>query len=543
MSRKSVIFSLTVLAFSITSTLAVHISPAKGSIQIEGHITQDTIWAGTYLLVNQTYVDGGVTLTIMPGASVEFAEGLSLVIEGSLEAVGTDLEPIIFTSNRGSPNPGDWNTIVFKGSSSEQFHLEHARITYAVSGVTVESVGLAVIEESEISNCSENGIMIVEESNVVIKRNLIRHNRNGIATNKGTVLTGIIISSNTISSNSENGVFLGSYDHPSTGYFQWIYNVSLSSNNVSSNGKNGVYIFNIGGVVYNITFYSNVICCNSEHGARLYCFNGMYNVTFSSNAVASNGESGIYVGARRHSNQTFDLSFLDNIISANHQKGIWINGRIKAEIARNSISYNCYGIHYTEATGNLAEYNDIYSNSYGVNVTLGATVDARLNYWGDSCGPYHPSLNPEGKSNPVNSDGTDLAFVPFLALNNSGINTRPVAVLSAEKETVSVNQTLVFIAFGSEDDGQIEHYFFDFGDGTGSGWTSKSTAMHAYAEEGGYNATLIVRDNFGVESLDGRPVRVTINVVPEFQVSIAVLLLASATFLAFCLKKARRSLG
>ena len=537
MGRKLPFSILIILVFA--STIAdYHLTTAKAIVLVEGHITADTTWTpfNTYLVINNTYIDPNATLTIEPGVQVQFADNSSLIVEGSLFAFGTDAGPIVFEPSRvvedpPEPYPGAWNTICFKGNSSEQFLLEHAKVKYAVHGVTIESLDLATIKRSEISNCSENGIMLIGESNVIIEENTIKHNKNGIATNQAEVLTGIIFNNNTISNNQENGVYLYGYSGY-TGYFQWIYNVTFSHNTISSNGKNGVYLYNAGGHIYNITFFSNTISSNGKNGVFLYSYSSMYNVTFSSNIVTSNDENGIYTAAQRHHKQMFDLMMQDNIISANHQKGIWINGGINARLTNNSVSYNLFGVFYTRTSDNLAEYNDIYCNFYGMNVTLGASVNAKRNYWGQPTGPYHPSWNSEGKGNPVNGDRTDLAFNPFLTSNQGHINLRPHALLLANTITVNFNETVIFDASGSADDGQIDYYYFDFGDGTKSGWIPQPVIAHKYTEEGKYNATLIVMDELGVTSLDGNAIYVTITVVPELPSPFILQLFMITTILA-----------
>ncbi|MDD5088144.1 MAG: T9SS type A sorting domain-containing protein, partial [bacterium] len=40
------------------------------------------------------------------------------------------------------------------------------------------------------------------------------------------------------------------------------------------------------------------------------------------------------------------------------------------------------------------------------------TLDARYNYWGDPSGPYHPTLNPEGRGDTLVQDS--ILFIPWL---------------------------------------------------------------------------------------------------------------------------------
>ena len=734
---------------------------------VSGHITQDTTWVvmeSPYRATSDVTVDSGVQLAIEPGVEVQFDDGYSLVVEGSLNATGTETNPIIFTSSSTSPSEGIWSTITFEGSANESFRLEHGIIQYATNGITIASLGAAIIENNDISNNSQCGIMLIGQSNAYIKENTIKNNEKGIATSgygahSGITITGnailsnknmgiclysegvgyadlynvtishndvsnngdagialessasssayggyaesyvynINISSNTVSSNQGMGismhsvgwsyrsapeVWLGSgysYAHNVTirlntvtsnnnggisvvsggdgiGYGEgkgYLYDVSVSSNFATLNGGNGIslcgyglgdygygcgygYVYDVsvsynqvssniadgiivwagesycacsylyqsevchniatlnggngirlgsseGGEIYNVTVSSNVASSNrgngidlyslgyariydvivssntvlanegdgmsiSAHGLERYSDADIYNITISSNkilenlqngiylyslgyqwgdpegniygvvlsnnTISSNNENGVYSEALYHNSELiYDLVLHENTISANRQKGIWINGGINANLTLNSICYNMFGVFYTKTTNNSANNNDIYRNSYGMNVTSDATVNAEYDYWGDLSGPFHAPLNPDGKGNPVNGNGTDLDFMPFLTDPVGQINERPLASLSTDKTVAATNETVTLDGSTSTDDNQIELYFFDYGDGTNSRWTASPTVIHKYASAGVYNATLIVMDNLGVTSLDGNLTFVTITVM------------------------------
>jgi len=255
----------------------------------------------------------------------------------------------------------------------------------------------------------------------------------------------VTLSSNEVSSNDKNGVYIHSYGYgnghdygPGYGY---IYHLAFLFNNVSLNGEDGLCLYSYGyggsyydeygyGYIYDISFSSCTISSNIKNGVYLYSdashgypygegygyeYGFIYNVTLSSSMVSSNKENGVYANAKDHNTESmFDLGISNNTISTNYQKGVWVEGGINANLSRNSISNNAYGVFYTITANNLAEYNDIYCNSYGMNVTDGATVNAEYNYWGDKNGPYHESLNSNGKGNSVNGNGEDLDFIPFL---------------------------------------------------------------------------------------------------------------------------------
>lgn len=77
----------------------------------------------------------------------------------------------------------------------------------------------------------------------------------------------------------------------------------------------------------------------------------------------------------------------------------------------------------------------------------------------------------------------------------------PIAILSASPTIVDVGEYVTFDASASYDlDGNVEYYWFDYGDGSDSGWVSSPTITHSYTETGVYHAKLKVRDNDGLES-------------------------------------------
>jgi len=348
-----------------------------------------------------------------------------------------------------------------------------------------------------------------------------------------SLIYNVTFSSNDILSNSGEGVYLYSEGGGTYGSYKgYIYDVTFSFNNASFNTGNGIYLsacaYGISNPVcayssiFNVTFLSNNVLFNSGSGIYMYSvgfydssygacsYAYIYNMIVSSNVISSNKENGVYAVAKDHYGAEFDLTLSDNTVSANRQKGIWIDGAIIANLTRNSISYNTYGVFYIRTVNNLAQYNDIYRNSFGMNVTDGATVNAENDYWGDPSGPYHESLNVNGTGNSVNGDGVDFDFIPFLTDPVSQINDRPIAMFIVDKTLVITNEAVAFDASASTDDGQIEYYFFDFGDGTNSSWITSPMVSYQYTSHGIYNATLIVMDDLGVTSQEGNLVYVTI---------------------------------
>ena len=81
------------------------------------------------------------------------------------------------------------------------------------------------------------------------------------------------------------------------------------------------------------------------------------------------------------------------------------------------------GIRCVDCTLPTVRYCNIYDNDgYGIfNEQPNFVTDAEYNWWGDSTGPYHPTLNPGGLGDTV---GDWVDFIPWLCW--PGIEDRPV---------------------------------------------------------------------------------------------------------------------
>ncbi len=102
-----------------------------------GTISGAKVWlpGRTYSVTGDITVASGGTLTLSPGAIVKFAAGKSLIINsnGTLRALGTRAQPIIFTSHKDDtvggdtngdgvstlPNLGDWGMVKLNGGTGD----------------------------------------------------------------------------------------------------------------------------------------------------------------------------------------------------------------------------------------------------------------------------------------------------------------------------------------------------------------------------------------------------------------------------------------
>ncbi len=793
MKKRFVLLTLIMLlAASITACYRTW--PVGAVNWVEGHLTSDTTWVSndTYRVIGDTYVDSGVTLTVTPGVRVEFADGFSLKVEGSLNATGTPTEPIVFTSSRTQPAPGAWGDIEFRANNSGHFTLKYCRIEYANHAIIINSPAEEIIVQNEFVNNSESGIHIYGDSNATITGNTITFNKNGITSEEAVVsnvrivnnsishnmgegmhiqasgnnfsrLSDITITNNVISNNSGSGINLNSlartddpYTYESHAYienvlvsenqvtsngqdgiiveaegrcseyllnvrkgYSYIDNLTVASNVVSSNEGNGIFVHsqgygffgesygNIqntlitsnngtengnngleifsegvtdgsyasggGGVIQNVTITNDTFSSNGQDGIQLFSKgqadimsvssisaveitrndassnkgNGIslltnsqgsrggdasinattisgnkalsneengfliqphtreqayvQNIQFQENEASLNGQNGLMIApiSRRFLTENIEIEktttllnaengiavhhfgvqlpnfpvtayyeeFVVNvtirncITSRNGERGFSIepdpqfyitnpaynrydNGAIEeltvenstiiandvgificppvsspqgqtTEIAYNSIRDNHLAIEIVDEQNNSVHYNDIFENNNGMNITDVATADAENNYWGDESGPYHYSLNPNGKGNSVGGNGMNLKFIPFLTSPTMPVDLPPTALLFLQNSTVYLNETIEFDASNSTDRTGIRFWSFDFGDGTNTKWTSTSTIAHYYSATGTYNVIVSVMNDEGLIGQNSSLVKVQVKAIPE----------------------------
>jgi hypothetical protein len=122
---------------------------------VSGTISSNTTWSGRCKVVGTVTVNSGVTLTIKPCATVEFAPGTSLIVNSKLKAQGTSSSRITFTSTGGT-SLGSWGTITLNGSGANRSIIEYANIQYGTE-IDVLNAWNVAIQNSNIRN-TINGV-------------------------------------------------------------------------------------------------------------------------------------------------------------------------------------------------------------------------------------------------------------------------------------------------------------------------------------------------------------------------------------------------
>ena len=103
-------------------------------IDVGGSIATDTTWTfdnSPYIITDTVTVEAGVTLTIEAGVTVRTTVDQDLIVLGHLEAVGTAVAPILFTSID-DLNTNSWPGLDIHGSANFEkllFQRESNKLT------------------------------------------------------------------------------------------------------------------------------------------------------------------------------------------------------------------------------------------------------------------------------------------------------------------------------------------------------------------------------------------------------------------------------
>lgn len=314
--------------FLITSYV---LKPAPPSPHLKaGMIAHDETWSGEILITDTVVVLKGVTLTIGPGTIVKFKHyrgyrepwrRLSLVIRGTLRAVGTPDKRIWFTSDAEDPINGDWSMIRFKDASGETIikyaviefdqhglNLWHSSFTISHcivrwnnwEGIYLESYCAPIIEYCMIYENGYNGIAMERFNTATVRYNTVmRSGTNGIHVDASHA----IIEHNVIVENRANGVSVDD-----NGEIEVSYNTIARNNDAGIGGGEGENNIN--------AFFNNI----TENNIGVYC--PQYATLFVNN---NNVYGNLYEG----------FNVKDSRVSADARNNWW--GTTDEEVVRDKI--------------------------------------------------------------------------------------------------------------------------------------------------------------------------------------------------------------
>jgi hypothetical protein len=319
------------------------------------------------------------TIYVHPDSSVSSIQaGLNLAGAGDTVLVG----PGTYTENLVWPavesiklfgELGAESTIVDAGGSGNALCMEDGGFdkTTVVAGLTFQNA---------VGTFWGGGIYL-NGTSPVIRDCIVRDN---VGANDG----GGILSHNFGEPTLQSNVITGNYAYEGGGIAGTAANPSIFYNLIYGNeavNGGGISLFKTDNVVRNNEIFDNV----STYGAGIYCYQTVAEI--KRNEIHGNhaGErgGGVFVSAA-------EVLVTDNGIYSNVSDSL--GGGVYVDFAW--CTFNSNSIVDNGNGGMYSTYSD-------------DSTDAESNWWGDSTGPYHPTLNPSGAGDTV-SDFID--FVPWL---------------------------------------------------------------------------------------------------------------------------------
>ncbi len=167
--------------------------PVVNDITVTDPITSSTTWDSTkvYIIEGTVYVKENQVLTIKPGTVIKFKEGAEFDVGngdfGTIKAIGTAKDPIIFTSAATVKKAGDWDGIwLYDGANNCEFEyctfeygggysedqgvmnlrqtnasFKHCTFNHSAGyGIEARGCGFDAFENNTITNCANNEIKI-----------------------------------------------------------------------------------------------------------------------------------------------------------------------------------------------------------------------------------------------------------------------------------------------------------------------------------------------------------------------------------------------
>lgn len=161
---------------SVGENNSITCDPGYGILVRSGNITDNTAETWVKQAVPY-YIEGGIyvdkDITIQAGTALKFMASAWLEFGGTnsttLTAVGTEAEPIVFSSAAGTPAPGAWAGLFFAENTTANTLLKYCTVEYAGkdndrANITLTHVNGITIENCTIRNSSGYGVFLYNSS-------------------------------------------------------------------------------------------------------------------------------------------------------------------------------------------------------------------------------------------------------------------------------------------------------------------------------------------------------------------------------------------
>lgn len=351
-------------------------------ITVTEDITISTTWEKnkTYIIDGTLSVKGNQVLTIEPGTVIKFTQGSEISVGsgdfGTIKAIGTEKDPIIFTSNASVKNRGDWNGIyLYEGANGCEFEF----CTFEFGGGYSEWDGVINMSEANVSfkNCTftESGsyAIVAEESGFsAFENNLFSENTG----NPINIDADFIHTIGVDNSFTGSGVLVDGEDIEISGEYTWrkLSVPYIFDNHTNIGSEQGAVIINIepGTTIQMMSGAEIAVSLYSRYGAIVANGTADQMITFTSNsAYPDKGDwDGIWFYENTLAQTSFDycvfsyaggynetgnlnlrndcgsnISVSNSIISNSAGYGVYIDDEdfVKPTLINNTYSNNTFG--------------------------------------------------------------------------------------------------------------------------------------------------------------------------------------------------------
>ena len=450
-----------------------------------------------YLITGDITIPSGETLTIEPGVVVEFQNWYRLIVNGTIQAIGTSLQQIVFTATPPGPGEPGWPGIDFidaSGNSTLQYCIIENGQSIAADPNDRGGAIYLLNSSPEIKHCTMRNIRVraygaaiyCDNSSPLIEGCTITDNLVGYYTsgaggaiyctnNSQPQIISNIISHNAVSTSggfsAANSLGGGIYlNHSDATIRENVisYNTVHAEGNVPSHARGGaIYSYYSNPVLTGNTIYGNETSVYSSpgEGGGIYIYGG--NVYSVNNIFWNDSPEEFFFSSTGLSSITVAYSDLDggeqSIVTSSYSTVNWQEGNMKND---------------PKLTDPANDDYSLQSNSQ--------VIDAGTAYY-EWQGAVLVDLNTAD----YNGTAPDMGAIE--SGNSSSVNQTPVAMATANPDHGSAPLTVSFSSDGSYDpDGTIVSYAWDFGDGTAS---TEQNPSHTYTDVNQYSARLTVTDD------------------------------------------------
>ncbi|HSJ58269.1 MAG TPA: Ig-like domain-containing protein [Anaerolineae bacterium] len=205
--RASIPFASTWLGVVVLILLAVRASAAglpvadrlpdlgapAGTI-VDSDVLTNTVWTlsgSPYHVIFDSdgiQVAEGAVLTVEPGVEVQFDSYASLIVLGTLKAIGTEAQPILFTG--ATKEPGSWLFLIIESTSwirNQGSVLRHVTIEYAQWNLMVQTASVH-LSDCVLRHASEAGLWASLAGVVVEGCQIVDNGTYGIENSFGSLI-------------------------------------------------------------------------------------------------------------------------------------------------------------------------------------------------------------------------------------------------------------------------------------------------------------------------------------------------------------------